>query len=113
MSRFCRGRWPTGTQRRRGQAEGYRNYIYSFADTVRLLAAAGFTNVQFYVAVPSYRTPRIYLPLKENVFSYYHKNFEPLRSGPLATVASRVLSRLGLLKYVQNSFAILARKDAQ
>jgi SAM-dependent methyltransferase len=98
--------------KRAGQAEGYRNYTYSARGYKRLLAAAGFTNVQLYLAMPGYEASRMYLPLKENVFSYYHKNFEPLRSGALATVASRVLSGLGLLKYVQNSFVILARKES-
>ena len=97
--------------KRQGQAEGYRNYTYSTRGYKKLLAAAGFTNAQVYLAMPSYEASRMFLPLKENVFSYYHKNFEPLRSGPVATVASRVLSSLGLLKYVQNSFAILARKE--
>jgi SAM-dependent methyltransferase len=97
--------------KRRGQAEGYRNYIYSIRGYRSLLAAGGFTNVQFYLAIPSYDAPRFYVPVKENVFSYYYKNFDPLRSGPLATCASWLLGRLGFLKYSQNSFAILAKKE--
>jgi SAM-dependent methyltransferase len=98
--------------KKRGQAEGYRNYIYSIRGYRKILAAAGFRNIQFYLAVPSYKTPRLYLPVKENIFSYYHKNFDPLRSGPLAALANRVLSGLGLLKYLQYSFAILAQREA-
>ena len=98
--------------KRRGQAEGYRNYIYSIRGYRRLLAAAGFTDVQFYLAIPSYNAPRFYVPIKENVFAYYHKNFDPLRSGRLARCASWILGSLGLLKYVQNSFAILAKREA-
>jgi SAM-dependent methyltransferase len=98
--------------KRRGHAEGYRNYIYSIRGYRRLLAAAGFTNVRFYLAIPSYNEPRFYVPVKENVFSYYHKNFDPLRSGSLAACANWILGRLGLLKYVQNSFAILAKREA-
>jgi SAM-dependent methyltransferase len=96
----------------RGHSEGYRNYVYSVRGYRKLLATAGFTDLQFYVVLPSYRSPRLYLPLRENVFSYYHKNFEPLRSGLMATAATWVLSRLGLLKYLQHSFVILARKEA-
>jgi SAM-dependent methyltransferase/uncharacterized protein YbaR (Trm112 family) len=96
--------------KRQGHSEGYRAYSYSVRGYRKLLAAAGFTNLQFYIVLPSYRTPRVYLPLEENVFTYYHKNFEPLRSGATATVATWALSRLGLLKHLQHSFVILARR---
>jgi SAM-dependent methyltransferase len=98
--------------KRRGHSGGYRAYSYSVRGYRKLLAAAGFTSLQFYVVLPSYRTPRVYLPLEENVFTYYHKNFEPVRSGAVATVATWALSRFRVLKYLQHSFVILARKGA-
>jgi len=97
--------------RRHGQPQGYRNYIYSHRGYRKLLGHAGFRNVEAYLAVPSYNSPRFYLPLDSTVFSYFQKNFNPLRSGRAAACANWTLERLGLLKYVQNSFAILARKE--
>jgi hypothetical protein len=97
--------------KKQGHAEGYRNYIYSMRGYQKLLARAGFRNVQFYLAIPSYNEPRFYVPLRDNVFSHYHKSFNPLRSGRLATCATKTLGALGLLKYVQNSFAILAKRE--
>lgn len=97
--------------KRRGQTEGYRNYIYSIRGYRKLLAAAGFQNVQFYLAIPSYNAPRFYVPVKDNVFAYYHQNFDPVRSSRLAACANWTLGRLGLLKYAQNSFAILAKRE--
>lgn len=98
--------------RRQGHAEGYRTYLYSIRGYRKLLAGAGFTGHRFLLAMPSYRAPRLYLPVEQNIFSYYHENFEPLRSGLPAKIAHRVLSGLGLLKHLQHSFAILARKEA-
>jgi SAM-dependent methyltransferase len=97
--------------RRRGHPEGYRNYIYSIRGYRKLLAAAGFSDIQFYLAIPSYNAPRFYLPLKENVFTYYAKNFDPVRSGFPGKAAHWVFARLRLLKYSQNSFAILAKRE--
>jgi SAM-dependent methyltransferase len=97
--------------KRHGQKEGYRNYIYSMRGYRKLLAAAGFSNVQFYLAIPSYNAPRYYLPVKENVFSYYRRNFASQRPGRLAACANWIVSQFALLKYMQYSFAILAKRD--
>ena len=98
--------------KRRGQSEGYRNYIYSHRGYRDLLAEAGFADVQCYLAVPSYNAPRFYLPLKENVFSFYHKNFAPVRAGLPGRLANWVISQLRVLKYLQYSFAILAKRES-
>lgn len=105
-------RWLAGWYARmRGRAEGYRNYLYSLRGYRKLLAAAGFKHAQFYLAMPSHRTPRLFVPLRENVFASYHQNFEPLRSGPLAAIVTKILTGLSLLKYTQHSFIILAQRE--
>jgi SAM-dependent methyltransferase len=97
--------------KRKGRTQGYRNYVYSFRGYRKLLKRAGFTRIEFYLAIPSQELPRFYLPLENNVFSYYSANFDPVRSGRLAKAAHWLLNRLGLLKYLQKSFAIFARKE--
>ena len=96
--------------KRKGQCEGYRNYLYSILGYRRLLKRAGFADVQFYLAVPSYNAPRFYMPVTENVFAYFSRNFNPNRSGRLAAIVHSMFARLRLLKYLQNSFAILGKK---
>ena len=96
--------------RRRGHREGYRNYLYSHRGYRKLLRKAGFARTEFYLAVPSYNVPRYYVPLEENIFSYYSANFDSVRSSRLGQSAHWLLGRLRLLKYVQNSYAILAQK---
>jgi len=89
---------------------GYRNYIYSSRGYRKLLQRAGFTRIELYLALPSYNYPRILIPLKNNLFSYYSRNFNPVHTGPLRQVSHEILLRLGLLKYMQDSFVILAHK---
>jgi hypothetical protein len=96
--------------RRKGHTDGYRNYLYSVGGYQKLLMNAGFSTVEPYLALPSYNVPRFFMPLNENVFSYFSHNFDSVRSGRLGQTGHSVLARLRLLKYVQNSFALIARK---
>jgi SAM-dependent methyltransferase len=96
--------------KRAGQAEGYRNYLYSMWGYRKLLKEAGFEDLEFYLAIESYNWPRFYLPLKQNVFSYFYRNFNPPGSRMLSRGAKWLLQSVGVLKHMQYSFAILARK---
>jgi SAM-dependent methyltransferase len=96
--------------KRKGHSHGYRNYLYSARGYRKLLENAGFKSVEPYIAAPSYNVPRFFLPMDETVFSYFSENFNSVRSGRLGKTGHSILARLGLLKYVQNSFALIAKK---
>jgi SAM-dependent methyltransferase len=95
---------------RRHGRDRYSNYLYSSRGYRKLLRNAGFSTVEIYVAVPSYNHPRYLIPMKDNVFAYFSRNFNALRSSRLRGVAHEVLLRMGLLKYMEDSYVILARK---
>jgi methyltransferase family protein len=103
---------------RRKGAGGYQNYLYSNRGYRKLLRKVGFSRLEFYVAVPSYNQPRFLIPLEGDVFSYYARTFNrvrigrtgnPLRSWP-RKIAYHLLLNLNILKYLEYSFVILARK---
>jgi len=94
---------------RKGQ-NGYRNYLYSSGGYRKLLEEVGFTDVVIYVAEASYNHPRFYVPLKNNIFSYYSRNFDPMRSSRFRGFVRTALLNLGLAKYLTDSYAIVARK---
>jgi SAM-dependent methyltransferase len=96
--------------RRRGLSGGYRNYLYSSRGYRKLLQKAGFSNSDFYLAVPSYNYPRFLIPLLGDMFSYYARNFSLGRPGVLEGAIRELLLKLNILKYFEYSFAILARK---
>jgi SAM-dependent methyltransferase len=96
--------------KRHGQTDGYRNYLYSMWGYRKLLSEAGFEDAEFFLAIESYNWPRFYVPVKQNAFSYYHRNFNSRRSGNLARCANWLLESVGVLKHLQYSFAILAKK---
>jgi SAM-dependent methyltransferase len=89
---------------------GYRNYLYSSHGYRKLLHKAGFTRLEFYLALPSYNHPRFLIPLEGNLFSYYSRTFNPGRTNRLREMMRGVLLKLGLLQHLQYSFVILARK---
>jgi SAM-dependent methyltransferase len=96
--------------RKKGFTGGYRNYLYSSRGYRKLLQKAGFAAVDVYVALPSYNHPRFLIPLQNNIFSYYSHIFNPLHKGRLRGLVYEVLLHSGLLKYLEYSFVILARK---
>ena len=95
---------------RKNGLPGYRNYLYSHRGYSNLLKAAGFGGVDVYLALPSYNHPRFLIPLEDNVFAHYARNAASLEGGFLRSAAQSVLLKLGILKYLQYSYAILARK---
>jgi SAM-dependent methyltransferase len=96
--------------RRKGQPGGYRNYLYSSAGYRKILEQAGFTSVDVYLALPSYNHPRFFVPLDDRIFSYYHHHWADAPSRPLRRTLKGVLGKLGILKHMEYSFAIVARK---
>ena len=96
--------------RLKGRPNGYRNYLYSSRGYRKLLERAGFATVDCYIALPSYNHPRMLIPMINNVFAYYSRNFNPIRSSLLRRLIYNCLLKTGLLKYLQDSFAIVARK---
>ena len=94
--------------RKRG-LPGYRNYLYSSHGYRNLLRDVGFKTVDIYLALPSYNAPRFLVPLNGNGFSYYARNFGNTHSGLRGLIHSLFL-RLGVLKFCEYSFAILAEK---
>jgi SAM-dependent methyltransferase len=96
--------------RRRGHREGYRNYLYSSRGYRKLLQSVGFSQLEIYVALPSYNHPRFLIPLRSNIFSYYSRNFYPPSRRGLRRTIHKILLKFGLLHHLEYSFVILARK---
>ena len=96
--------------RRHGKPGGYRNYLYSSSGYRKLLRDAGFQDVDMYLALPSYNHPRYFIPMKDNVFEYYSRNFNPLRSNRVRGAVYEVLLKSGLLKYTEDSYVMFAQK---
>ncbi|HXI41387.1 MAG TPA: class I SAM-dependent methyltransferase [Bryobacteraceae bacterium] len=96
--------------RKKGQAGGYRNYLYSSRGYRKLLHKAGFGATECYLALPSYNYPRFLVPLAANVFSYYSRNFDSVHGNWLRGMVHTILLKLRVLQHLEYSFAILARK---
>jgi SAM-dependent methyltransferase len=96
--------------RRKGMKNGYRNYLYSSSGYRKLLLEAGFSAVEIYVALPSYNFPRYFVPLQNAVFNYYSETFNSAGGSRLRGWVRRILVRTGLMKHLEYSFAIIARK---
>jgi len=97
--------------RRKGAAGGYRNYLYSSRGYRKLLKKTGFGSAEFYVALPSYNHPRFLIPLEGDGFTYYSHNFKSSHPSRLRTLTRDFLLKLGVLKYFEYSYAILAHKQ--
>lgn len=95
--------------RRKGAPEGYRAYLYSAAGYRKLLRRSGFTAVDCYLAIPNYNHPKFYVPLDDQVFSYFLRTFSGKSTGP-RQIVRRFMLRLGLAKHLECSFALLATK---
>ena len=92
-----------------GAKEGYRNYLYSAAGYRKLLRKAGFGAVDCYLAIPSYNHPKFYVPLDDQVFSYFLRTFSGDSTG-LRQGLRKFMLRLGVAKHLEHSFALLATK---
>jgi SAM-dependent methyltransferase len=96
--------------RRKGQTEGYRQYLYSSSGYRKLLESVGFNRIQIYLALPTYNHPRFLIPLEDNTFDYYHQTFGSGQTQSRRNRLGNLLRKAGLLKHCEYSFAILARK---
>jgi SAM-dependent methyltransferase len=95
--------------RRKGRT-GYRNYLYSSRGYRKLFLGAGFTGVELYLALPSYNHPRFLIPLQDKLFSYYSQVFAGGSSRLSRRMLHSILQGVRLLKHLQYSYAIGARK---
>jgi len=96
--------------RKKGVSDGYRNYLYSSRGYRKLLQKSGFKQVEIYLALPSYNHPRFLIPIAGKAFEYYIQNFSSVPSGWLRKALRAVFMKLQILKYLEYSFVILARK---
>jgi SAM-dependent methyltransferase len=96
--------------RRKGQPEGYRQYLYSSGGYRKLLESVGFNRIEIYLALPTYNDPRFLIPLEDNIFDYYRETFNGGGKQSRKRIALDLARRMGLLKHCEYSFAILARK---
>jgi SAM-dependent methyltransferase len=96
--------------RRRGQAEGYRNYLYSSRGYRKLLESVGFNRIEIYLALPSYNHPRFLMPLTDSIFDYYRHNFTASRRSWKRGPGTELCRKAGLLKQCEYAFVVLARK---
>jgi SAM-dependent methyltransferase len=104
----CAAQW---LARRKGAADGYRNYLYSSRGYRKLLQTSGFSAVELYAAIPSYNHPRFLIPLQGPQFRHYVRCFEnSTHANPLKRIAKAALLRANILPHLSYSFAILARK---
>lgn len=92
-----------------GQESG--KTTHSLVGYRRMLFDTGFTSLQCHAAVPSYASPRLYVPMANNIFAYYATNFDPVRSGLAAAAAHWICGKLRVAKYLENCFILLARKE--
>jgi SAM-dependent methyltransferase len=95
---------------RKKGARGYSNYLYSARGYRRLLKQAGFSEILLYNSLPSYNSPRYLVPLDRSIFKYFEKNFMSPMTHPIKRLLHGFLSAVGLTRYLQYSFTILARK---
>src|ERR1017187_5565441 len=95
---------------RRKGLPGYRNYLYSSRGYRKLLREAGFSDVEMYLAVPSGGHPRYLFPLEQRLFNYFSQTFNAAKPGGLRSMLRGLLNRTGLLKHLEYSYVIVARK---
>ena len=89
---------------------GYPNYLYSSRGYRKLLRKVGFAGVECYLPLPDYNHPRYLLPLNNRIYAYYSRNFGSDRKGSLRDFLQGILVNLGIMRHLEYSFAILARK---
>ncbi len=99
-------RWLADVVTRRKRGTSYRTWIYSARGYTRLLHDAGFANVQFFAALPTYHHPEIAVPLhRVDVIRPYVSGGSRVRR-----LALESLSAAGLLGQTVNSFYIAAER---
>lgn len=92
--------------------EDYRTYTYSYYGYKSLLKDVGFSNVKFYLPIPSYRYPELVLPLNGDnnisIIADYYRSSTGARER-IRNCLLYMIHRLHLEKMLSNSFSIVAR----
>jgi SAM-dependent methyltransferase len=91
----------------------YRTYTHSLTTYRKLLEQTGFTNIQFFIALPDYRFPRYIIPADDpKVFLYVLEHY--LKGHPkvssLAYYPTVLAARMGWYKYLAPAFIIVSQK---
>ncbi len=91
----------------------YRNYIYSFTETRKLVVEAGFRDVKVYAAFPDYHFPELILPFTKAGFDQYENYSNPRRitfKQKLAYYIELFLMKVLKFKSVSPAIIIVATK---
>jgi SAM-dependent methyltransferase len=106
---------------------GYRTYQYTWLGYEKLLKRAGFEDVEFYITVPNYRDPYLYVPLDDPAAQEYFLRElfdtftlispERKKEYKVEYLAARAALKIGralplaaMLKWITPGFGMLARK---
>ena len=95
------------------QKREFTAFTHSYRGLSRMLAEAGFRQVQFWAPIPSYREIRLLEPLSErptNLVEVVARQF-PHRIPPLLVGLSRLVPTL-LWRHLSPHFSVVARKEA-
>lgn len=95
--------------------EGYKTLTHSYAAYKRLIEEVGFSEIEFFLPIPSYQNPLFIIPLdNNNVFGYFLRHLFSMRSkkfkGQIIYYVSQILLSLNLMKYLVPAYSIIARK---
>ena len=102
-------RWLANAVTRRRRGTSYRTWIYSARGYRRLLHDAGFANIQFFAALPTYHQPEIAVPLhRDDVIRAYVSGGSRVKRLALGSLAAA-----GLLGQTVKSFYIAAERPTR
>jgi SAM-dependent methyltransferase len=85
----------------------YRPYTYSARGYRKLLAEAGFHQVEIFGVFPSYHDPKEIISLSSGSEQFADNMWSACKPG--SALAKRILVALDLLKYVSHNYIVLAR----
>ena len=92
----------------------YRTYTYSYYGYKSLLENVGFSDIKFYLPIPSYRYPELILPLdnKDNIklLRDHYRGRGDIKD-KIRTYLLLIIHGLHLEKALSNSFSIIARNE--
>jgi SAM-dependent methyltransferase len=94
-------------------SRGYETYTYSYWGYKKVLAMAGFSDVQVYCCLPDYNDPRYILPLgRRNLLRFFFSNLLPQNTKKREIIKSfgRLPMALDVYRFLSPCFSIVARK---
>jgi SAM-dependent methyltransferase len=104
-------RWLANQVTKAKTGREYRAYTHSKGALTRLLESAGFTDIEFFATIPTYRRPKDFLPLASpTVFDWYCTRY-PAEDAKrrLKVEAAKLLYRLGIVQQLVPHFGVIAR----